>query len=271
MPSFEVPAESILSESVQILREALHSDDFWPAIHAAEGLTELGDGDEVRECLQPRLLQETDLRRRCGLARELARAGDSSQVAVLSAVLAHVDPFGHVHACESLLKIREVGEVSLLRAAMTQTAAPLKSLMAAGALARQGDVDALELLRSEMSREDSEFIGIVGWILGILGNEEDLSLLRQGLKYARTPARRAPLEHALAMLGDSSGRQALLKNLDHPEVTIRAEAAVLAGQAALPQARRQLKELHQDEQRDVRVRAAHGFLLLHRDSNNGYA
>jgi len=263
MPSFQVSEESLLSEPVRTLLQALHSDDFWPAIHAAEALTHAGHQREVLACLTGRLQREVDPQRRCGLARELVRAGDSSHLVHIIAVLACANPNGHVHACESLFKIRETGDLLLLRSAMQEKSAPLKSMMAAAALAQQGDVDALELLRHEIRRAVSELTSVVAWILGILGNEEDIPLLRLKLEQTPPASARAPIEHALALLGDSECRQALLKNLDHPETTVRAEAAVFAGEAGLSPARPKLKKLLTDKQLDVRVRAAHGLLLLH--------
>ncbi len=74
-------------------------------MHAAEGLTLGGRGDEVIEFLRSRLATETDDQRRCGLARELARAGDTSGVPTMLAVLEGANDYGHVHAAESLFKI----------------------------------------------------------------------------------------------------------------------------------------------------------------------
>src|SRR5207302_380893 len=68
---------------LEVLRQALKGDEFWPAMHAAEALTQAGHGDEIRAALAGRLKTERDARKRCGLARELVRAGDRASVAVL--------------------------------------------------------------------------------------------------------------------------------------------------------------------------------------------
>src|SRR5690606_22408226 len=75
--------EATHARCLKVLREGLASDDFWPSIHAAEGLTLGGYGDEVIAALTPKLASETDDQRRCGLARELVRAGQRLQTRVM--------------------------------------------------------------------------------------------------------------------------------------------------------------------------------------------
>src|SRR6187200_2768271 len=79
------------SRCLDVLRWGLHSDRFWHAIHAAEGLTAAGQPQEVQSFLAERLAVETDDQRRCGLARELVRAGDRRYADVLLAILAGPD------------------------------------------------------------------------------------------------------------------------------------------------------------------------------------
>jgi len=68
----------LISECMSILRGGLVSEEFWPAMHAAEALTYAGAGSEVIAALTSRLPDEQDDQRRCGLVRELYRAGDHS-------------------------------------------------------------------------------------------------------------------------------------------------------------------------------------------------
>ncbi|MCA9433368.1 MAG: HEAT repeat domain-containing protein, partial [Candidatus Omnitrophica bacterium] len=100
---------------LDILRTALDSEEFWPSMHAAEAMTLAGHGEEIREDLESRLESEKDDQHRCGLARELVRSGDRSMVAVLIDVLNSEDPYGHVHACESLYKVNEIGDGEAIR------------------------------------------------------------------------------------------------------------------------------------------------------------
>src|SRR5580765_5124276 len=80
--SAEEPVDLRLDRTVRdrcltILRGGLASDEFWPAMHAAEALTYAGRGEEVIAALAKRTA--LDDQQQCGLAREAVRAGDRSQ------------------------------------------------------------------------------------------------------------------------------------------------------------------------------------------------
>ena len=87
------------AKALKILREGMHAkgpDNFWPSIHACEALTLAGHGDEVTKFLTPKLKTEKDDQHRCGLARELVRAGDRSKTSIMFDILAgetHSDEF----------------------------------------------------------------------------------------------------------------------------------------------------------------------------------
>lgn len=89
---------------LEVLREAINSDEFWPSMHAAEALTLAGKGAEVRQIIEPKLKTEKDDQHRCGLARELVRAGDRSKAAIMFQILAGKDSHGHVHAANRSTK-----------------------------------------------------------------------------------------------------------------------------------------------------------------------
>ena len=61
----------VKEKALAVLRQGLKANDFWSAIHAAEGLTLAGHGDEVIAFLKPKLGSETDDQHLCGIAREL--------------------------------------------------------------------------------------------------------------------------------------------------------------------------------------------------------
>ncbi len=83
---------------LNVLRTGLRSAEFWPSMHAAEGLTLGGHGLEVIEYLTPKLETETDDQHLCGIAREIVRAGDRSVVPVMRDILEGNNSYGHVHA-----------------------------------------------------------------------------------------------------------------------------------------------------------------------------
>ncbi len=250
------------SRCEKILRDALKSDEFWPAMHAAESLTQAGFGTEVREFLPPKLLTETDDQRRCGLARELVRAGDLPRTRLMLDILASSNPHGHTHACESLYKVWQVGDGELLRKAMTKRDQPKQAMMAAAALARWGDQNALAFVRSYVRHEDGELAKISAWILARVGSASDVPALRDGAKKFSDPLTKAYFEHALASLGDEAGRAALVRNLDHADSAVRIYAGEFSIDARAVEAKSALLKRLDDEVLDARVRAAQALLVL---------
>jgi len=257
------------SRVVEVLRKALESDEFWPSMHAAEALTLAGHGDEVRRLLEPRVADEQDDQRRCGLARELVRAGDRSKAALMLDILAGSDSYGHTHACESLYKVFEIGDGQLIRNTLSQTDDPKCRLMAAAALARCGNAQAMALLRQSLHDEDIEVVRIASWILARIGGPVDIAAIRQGLERAEEPLARAYFEHALATLGDADGQAALARNLQHELPAVRTYAATFAGDARMTSAAGQLAKMLDDENIDVRVRAAQSLAVLSSPAASG--
>lgn len=245
-----------------VLREALRSDEFWPAMHAAEALSLAGLGAEVRAALEPKLTAETDAQRRCGLARELVRAGDRSRTAVLLDILADADPYGHVHASESLFKVRQLGDGTLLRRAMAKGDQPKLAIMAAAALARWGNPEAPALIRKLAQDPDGETARVAAWVLARVGDAGDLPSLRSGAERFDDPLTRAYFQHALAALGDGEGRAALVANLDHTDAAVRVYAAEFAPEARAVEAREALVRRLDDPVLDVRIRAAQALIQL---------
>lgn len=252
-------------KALGILREGVKAEgdaNFWPAMHAAEGLTLAGYGDEVRQAIEPRLATDQDAQHRCGIARELVRAGDKSKLTILTGVLTSPDAYGHIHAAESLFKVFEVGDPKVMRAHYAQTANIKLRLMAAAALARQGDLDAVATIRQILRGSDPDGIQISAWILGQIGNAQDVEPLRSRLADAPTPIIRAYIEHALAMLGDPDGLVALSRNLDSEDVAIRTYAANFAGEAKAAFTQPKLEKMLGDANADARIRAAQALLFL---------
>ncbi len=264
--AFQLDAE-MRRRCLGVLREAMRADDFWPAIHAAEALTLAGQGEEVREFLTPKLKAETDDQKRCGLARELVRAGDRDQSGVMMDILRSADPHGHVHAAESLYKVGWVGDGKPLESAFAQSDNVRLRIMAAAALAKYGQgttrTDAFALLRSILRHEaDPEVFRLAAWVLARIGTSDDVALIRDRRDDTDDQLVLAFLEHALAALGDAAGRKALIGNLESSDPAIRTYAAVFAGESTIVDAAPLLIRQLEDENRDARIRAAQALLVL---------
>lgn len=248
--------------ALRVLRDGLRSEEFWPSMHAAEGLTLAGQSADVLRELPARLREESDDQKRCGLARELARAGQRQYVQVLLDVLRSDDPHGHVHAAESLFKVGEVGDGRRLREVFERSENVRLQLMAAAALARCGNLQALARLRAMVHDPDDSIARIAVWVLARIGNDQDVPAIRQRMQTVEDRVDRCFFEHAMAALGAVEGREQLLENLDSKEPAVRTYAATFAGDARVLEARESLLRQLEDENLDARIRAAQTLLQL---------
>jgi sialidase-1 len=254
--------EATRGRCLAVLRGGLGSPEFWPGIHAAEALALAGCGDEVRAAITPRLNVETDDQRRCGLAREVVRAGDLASTRILLDVLAKADSYGHTHSCESLFKVGQIGDGTLLRRAQAGAGGPGLKVMAAAALARWGNPKSLNSIREAVNAKDGETARVAAWVLARTGSRGDIAALRAGAGRFDDPLTRAYFEHAAAALGDPAGRAALARNLRSDDPRVRVYAAEFAPDARAVEAQAALVRLLDDPVLDVRVRAADALLRL---------
>jgi sialidase-1 len=251
------------SRCLDILREGLQSHEFWHAMHAAEGLTAAGQGAELRPVLTDKLATETDDQRRCGLARELVRSGNRRYAEVLFEILAGEKTHGHVHAAESLFKIRELGDGAALRQAFAADESPGLTVMAGAALARGGNPLALITLRELLQSEDQLAGKLAAWALARVGDQSDIPALKRRMAKATDPADRAFYEYSLSMYGDAEGSAAHLRNFSADDNVVRSMAAEFAPEvpssAELVPA---LIAMLDDRWPDARIRAAHALLAM---------
>ncbi|WP_339734314.1 exo-alpha-sialidase [uncultured Gimesia sp.] len=246
---------------LEVLREAIRSDEFWPSMHAAEALTLAGKGAEVRAIIEPKLKTEKDDQHRCGLARELVRAGDRSKAVILFQILAGKDPHGHIHACESLYKVNELGDGILIREAL-KSDNPKKSMMAAALLCRWGNPEAFQVVRKYLNDPDVSIASIAAWIIARVGDKQDIPALKANLKRTDDPFTRAYFETALAMHGDPEGLQAVQRNLSSDNAAVKTYSAIFAGESGASNLKEKLKKQLNDTNRDARIRAAQALIVL---------
>jgi len=244
----------------------MHTPEFWPSIHAAEGLTVSGQGQEVLAYLSPKYPVEKDDRKRCGLARELVRAGDRSFVPLMLRILAKNDSYAHSHAAESLYKIDEIGDGRILRNAFKKEKQSMAKLMIAAALGRWGNPKAMTHIRNQAKHKDDLISRTAGWILGRIGDRSDIPQLRKNMKRSNDPLTKAYAVHSLALLGDDEAKHLLLKNLASDDPAIRTYAATFAGDARLVKALPLLIKMLDDPNLDARIRAAQSVMVMSRPS-----
>ncbi len=253
------------AKCLAILRETLAAEEFWPAMHAAEALTLAGHGDEVRAVVEPMLDTITDLQQRCGLARELVRAGDGAKAKILLDLVDGPDPYAHVHAAESSYKVWVLGDGVAMRKAFADTEKPTRAMMAAAALARWGNPEALTYLREQLQSGDKDIARIAAWVLGRVGDASDLPALREGTTRFADPLAIGFFVHAQAALGDPAAIVQLEKNFSSDDASVRTMAATFAGEIGLSHLKWPLLAMLDDEHYDARVRSAQALLQMARD------
>lgn len=257
-------SEDVRARCVEVLTQGLQSDEFWPSIHAAEGLTLGGYGDVVRKHLTPKLASKLDDQQRCGVSRELIRAGDRQQRSIMLGILAGNDDFGHIHSAESLYKVEEIGDGVAMRRAFEQTGNLRLRVMAAAALGRCGNPAAMTFLRSILDHDDPEIYKLGAWVLGRIGSASDISLLRKHRSKCPDELTRAYFDNSLAALGDEAGLAALAKGLTSDDSAVRTYAATFAGDARAVGVADALTKMLDDSYADARYRAAQSLLFLSR-------
>jgi sialidase-1 len=249
---------------VEVLTQGLHGDEFWPSIHAAEGLTLGGYGDVVRKHLTPKLATQLDDQQRCGVSRELIRAGDRQKRSIMLEILAGKDDFGHIHSAESLYKVEEIGDGVAMRRAFEQTKNLRLRVMAAAALGRCGNHEAMTFIRSILDHDDPEIYKLGAWVLGRIGSGGDISLLKKHRSKCPDELTRAYFDNSLAALGDEAGLAALAKGLTSDDPAVRTYAATFAGDARAVGVADALTKMLDDPYADARYRAAQSLLFLSR-------
>jgi sialidase-1 len=251
---------ALREKCLSVLWTGVMSDEFWPALHAAEALTLAGHGAEVLKALAAR--NGRDDQERCGLAREAVRAGDRSKIAELLSILCDRNSNGRIHAAESLFKVAEVGDGSELRTALADGPETRLKLMAAAALARGGHPTALDTVRSHVADSDPDCRKVSIWILGQLGAASDIAAIAKALAAESDALTRAFCIDALACLGDKQARQQLGENLGSDLPAVRTFAAEFAGYCRTHEFRGELIKLLDHDTLDVRVRAAQSLIAL---------
>lgn len=257
----------LISECLSTLRSGLASEEFWPAMHAAEALTYADAGSEVIDALKDRLPKEKDDQRRCGLVRELYRAGDHSHLQILFEILGNAASKGRTHAAESLYKIGQTADKKLLREAMNQSESTPLQIMAAAALVKAKDSAAMDLVRRQLQSTDQTARNLSAWVIGRHGDENDAAFVKALLQRETSATSKDEmsvtfLAVSLASLGDSEGRAALVSQLSSPNPTARAMAAEFAGLSRTTEALEKLTELLKDSALDVRIRSAQSIIAL---------
>lgn len=252
---------SIVFCSLSILRDGLVDPDIILAVHAAEGLVEIGQSKEVLTVFTSRFIEEHDARNRCLLARELIRAGDLKRLSFFLTVLNDADEMLQIVVAESLFKVRQLGDEHLLRGISDRTRNSKLRLFISAALAAHGDGECFERIKMYLSNADAEIRKIAVWLLARLGTSADAGLIKMYLITEQNEVLRAYANHTLAVFGDENGIKHLQSDLISNNAEIRRTAADIARLVKTSaDLSRALERALTDMDGDVRIRVAHAIL-----------
>lgn len=250
---------------VALLQAGLASGEFWPAMHAAEALTQAGYEAVVLDALKARLEEQTNDQYRCGLSRERVRAGDLAPVDTFASILANKQSNGRIHAAESLYKVRaqipEFKDDAVVRSALDE-GDPVLELMAAAALFRGGDRSVLARVRRHLSSPDPKHWRIAAWVLGRLGDRSDWEGLRQLTQVEADALSRSFVWNALAQLEAPGALDQVKANLGSADNSVRTYAAQTVGDCNAKELLPLLIPLLDDEHLDARLRTAQAILRI---------
>ena len=247
--------------AVAQLREGMASEEFWPGMHAAEGLTRAGFGASVAYDLQPRLADEKDHQRRCGLAREIVRGGDATAVEILRSILLDPASNGRIHAAESLFKVGQTGDRDVLRQAVGGDD-PIFAIMAAAALAGAGEKEPLARLRALLAHPDARARRTAAWALGQVGDATDVPALRALAPKETEPLSVAFVWNALARLGAPEAVEKVVAALANEDQAVRTYAVETLGVCGDTTHLPLIAKAMQDSNLDTRIRAAEAVVRI---------
>lgn len=253
---------SIYVHCQDILIEGLRSDSFWARMHAAEGLTEMGYSHLVLPVLSKMLDTEDDDQKRCGLAREMVRAGDEHKISILVDILSDPESNGRVHAAESLFKLQRIGNLELMIGLANNIDNSKVRLWTCAALISAGHKEYLSALRRFLDSTDPLEKAHSAYLLGQLGDEKVLSRIRKDIKQVTEPLHVFFYTAAIVYMNDLDETNKLHVYLDNEDGVIRALSAYTAGAELICNCQKKLISLLDDPEDDVRIRSAHALLNM---------
>ncbi len=264
----EVPEPYLLTANqhekcMEVLREGLHSDEFWASIYAGEALVRNEYSFDVTPLFRERLAEEQDAQKRAAYASVLTRSGDTDALIELQDVLLTNDIEAQILAAQGMFRTASVADAQLLEEAMAEGNDGRLRMFAAAALALVEDANTVDFIRSNLSSEDPINRYTAADIIPVLGTakKDTLSLLVQQ-KNEQSEFEQFFTDRALAIFRHNPSRKTLAGFLDHNDPTIRARAAYAMAEAWIVEESDRLYAMLNDPARAVRVRAAQALLIL---------
>ncbi len=248
---------------LQVLREGLQSDEFWPSIHAAEALIDADYGFEATPILLQRRERETDRRRIAGYARALLKTDNTQALLDLQDILLSDDTEARILAAEALFRNARIGNPTILAEATDSLNSSRLRVFAAATLTITHQANMLDIIREALQSNDPAARYIAADVLPMVGSaEKDRAMLLDRRDLAHSDFENLYFIRALAIFGVGDAYAELLDFLDHPDPTIRSRAAFAMAETWNVSEGKRLVDLLEDPALAVRVRAAQALFTL---------
>ncbi len=250
-------------QCLNVLREGVKGDEFWPSIHAAEALIKEDYAFEATPLLTTRMGAERDRRKIAGYARALATTDYNQSVVALQDILLSDDLEARILAAEAMFRTGIIGDPVILEQLTDPSINGRLRVFAAAALTVSDLADMREVIREALRGNDPAARYIAADVIPIVGTlEDDVPTLIDKKDLANSDFENLYFVRALAMFGLANARKELLSFLKHPDPTIRSRAAFAIAEAWYVESSNQLLPLLEDPALSVRVRAAQALLTL---------
>lgn len=248
---------------IQILKEGLQSNEYWPSIYAAEALIQANFEFDAQPVLESRLQNEVDSRRQAGYLRALLPLAPNGSLIQLQNIVLGSDPAASVLAAEAMFYYGRIGDPGILDQIVQNTTNGRLKVYLAAALTRADRANFRDLIREELSGNNPANRYTAADVIPLLGKpDQDVAILLDMQDLASSDFEQFYFTRALAMFGVLSARQNLGTLLNHSDVTIRSRAAFAVAESWLLEEVTTLVKLLDDPTLSVRVRAAQALLTL---------
>ena len=248
---------------LEVLREGLNSDEFWPSIHAAESLIKAEYAFEARPILLKGIENERDNRRIAGYARALIPTDHNLAIISLQDILLSNDIEARILAAEAMFKTATVGDPTILEQALAEQNNGRLRVFAAAALTVTDRGDLKSIVREALQGDDPAARYIAADVIPVIGNlEDDLPILIDKKDLTSSDFENLHFVRAMAIFGAESARNELVSYLRHPDATIRSRAAFAIAETWHVEQSTKLISMLEDPSLAVRVRAAQALMTL---------
>lgn len=269
----EILSPSIRGRCMEVLWKGIDSQNSPYSIHAAEGLTAAGQSFYVTDRLADRLKRESDERQKCCLMRELIRAGKTEYIQSLLACLSDERSEAHAHAAEGLYKTDAKVDAAVLEQSLAQETSTIARVWIAAVLAQQNHAKGVDSLKRVLYGGETLPSAVAAFVLGQTRHlgQEDLQHISTALSGTTNPFEKTLLVSGLLEYDAKKVDAVVTEVLRSPDAASRAFMASRLGSSQDPKRIAALLRLLEDENEDVRLRAAHTLIEIKNNIDKSFS